>query len=548
MFCTNCGAKVEDGALFCTNCGAKLEPAENTVSKVAAEDTGINTDAPVVEEPVAAEPLPVSEPQPVSKPQPISEPQPVNEPQPVPASVPSSTSDSGNNGNKKTGILIGIIVGAVVLIAAIVCLCIFILGNNDSKSSKKNKAETEESDDKEDKKKDKKKDKDKDKDDSDDDSDDKDKSSKKKKKDKDADNKEKKDPDTVVSGELLELDSSYKKFSDLIAVSSDEKEELSLFTNDYSVINWTEEYDIAGSGLVLSLASFEYYDSPMYVYCISNTRAETLDFYGDITALNSSKSSVGDGYASTEQLCYGSSFVGTIPCTGDVDDFEIDFSVRLADGTEEGHWEADWALDTKSSYSPVFKYDMFNYTDITYSVGYLYVFPVDENGNVLGYGYDYPSLMIKPDQDTEGELSVYTDDVASIKTVAMFATTKNLSDDDLYVDENGNGYFESENGDLLYIRDNGDGTCGVYLKIKGSKKEYEYIDPASNMTADSLNLYDHSSGDMIGTVYFYQENCYAYIYEPGNDEIEQDADFYFTKTEYNENDIKTYSKAIDKKK
>ena len=37
MFCPNCGAKLEDGAVFCQNCGVKIEesaaPESNTVSQ-----------------------------------------------------------------------------------------------------------------------------------------------------------------------------------------------------------------------------------------------------------------------------------------------------------------------------------------------------------------------------------------------------------------------------------------------------------------------------------------------------------------------------------
>ena len=46
MFCTECGTKLEDGAVFCTNCGYKI-PAEATVTTMAAAETPVAT--PVAE-------------------------------------------------------------------------------------------------------------------------------------------------------------------------------------------------------------------------------------------------------------------------------------------------------------------------------------------------------------------------------------------------------------------------------------------------------------------------------------------------------------------
>lgn len=66
MYCTNCGALINDGSVFCTNCGTKLaaaaapaEPeapvAENTAAEEPAYTEPVN-EVPAPEEPVAQEP------------------------------------------------------------------------------------------------------------------------------------------------------------------------------------------------------------------------------------------------------------------------------------------------------------------------------------------------------------------------------------------------------------------------------------------------------------------------------------------------------------
>ena len=54
MFCTNCGNKLEDGALFCTNCGQKIEAEEPKVEEPKVEEPKV--EEPKAEEPKAEEP------------------------------------------------------------------------------------------------------------------------------------------------------------------------------------------------------------------------------------------------------------------------------------------------------------------------------------------------------------------------------------------------------------------------------------------------------------------------------------------------------------
>lgn len=107
MFCSNCGAFVEDGASFCPRCGTKFQdqPDKTVVRPVAPE-----VQQPVYQQPQQPTPQPAYQPQPA--PQPTYQPQQVAYQQPV--QQPARTSAAA-------GISIGTIValvGAVAVIAA----------------------------------------------------------------------------------------------------------------------------------------------------------------------------------------------------------------------------------------------------------------------------------------------------------------------------------------------------------------------------------------------------------------------------------------------
>ncbi len=525
MFCTNCGTQVEDGALFCTNCGAKLEGAGNVSSEVKTETT---ENAPIY----------VSQEQPQSFDQVIPE---------------ETTADE--TPKKKIGLLIGIIAGAAVLIAAIVLLCVFVIFKNDDSSSKKNKADTEESsddeedDDKKSSKKKKKSDSDKDDEDDEDDED----TAKKTKKKKKDDNDKPAEPDDTDETKSASYDTEvYQQFGALLPVSSEARSMMSTIQSDYGSINWTDEFEIAGSGLVLSVAKFQSGDEAVYAYCLTNVLDDTtLDLYGSVSALSSSDMSVGDGYFNNSALSPGSQEIGILFCDGEPSgDFKVDVSAREST-KEEGTWTSDWSAE-KSSYSLTFNYDLHNDLEMTYEAGDIYCFALDSSGNILGYGYDYPLIAIDPGKSYSGEVTIYVSDggVDQTSAVAMFVETELISDDDKFLDSDGTGYFESDNSDQLYIIDNGDGTCSLYLKVMNGKSKIEYIDLTAEMHSGYIDFSNVDTGEYVGSVSFYGDTAYVYIGSSGQDAdvLEDGSNFELTKGTASSKDVKGFVSAIDKKR
>lgn len=114
MFCTKCGAKIIDGAAFCTSCGAKVD------NSVAPE-----------QEPVKLEKGPVKLEQEIVKPEPGFG---------AVGGVPPYNNNAGNavpspRPKKKMpiGAVIGIICGAVAIIAAVVLVLIFVVFKEEKK-------------------------------------------------------------------------------------------------------------------------------------------------------------------------------------------------------------------------------------------------------------------------------------------------------------------------------------------------------------------------------------------------------------------------------
>lgn len=99
MFCTKCGKQIDDTAAFCIHCGNNMQAQ-------------------------AAQPQPASQPQYPQQPQYAPQPQYTQQPY-APGYAPPKKS--------KTGLIVGLIVGGVVLIAAILVLVLVILpgGNAD---------------------------------------------------------------------------------------------------------------------------------------------------------------------------------------------------------------------------------------------------------------------------------------------------------------------------------------------------------------------------------------------------------------------------------
>ena len=544
MFCTNCGAQVEDGAMFCTNCGAKLEPAQNAAPtekvEAASETAQVTQDIPAETYTQEAPSESYAQAAPAQ-----------NYDQAIPTGVPSDEVPK-----KKVGLLIGIIAGVVALIAAIVLLCVFVIfKKDDDSSSKKNKADTEESSDEDDEKSSKKKKKKTDADDEDDDDDDdQDKKTKKKKKKDDT------DVDIDGPGAIDEpetpvyVEGTYESFNILGPVTDEQRAALSNVMSDYGSISWTAEYSVAGSGLVLSIAEFKYIDDYEngYAFCLTNTLPDTtLEIYGTVSALSASKNSVGDGYFNNNAISPGSQEIGIIICDGEPSGaFEIDLSACKAT-KEEGTWTSDYSA-SKSSYSLDLEYQLYNNIDYTYEAGDIYCFALDSSGNVLGYGYGYPSVMIDPGKSTTGEVYLYVDGENVDKTtgIAMFVETTIVTDDDKYLESDGTGYYSSDNGDQLYMIDNGDNTCSLYFKAVNGKNTVEYADPAAEMRSGYVDFKDADTGDDVGSISFYGDTAYVYIYNSGVDSsvLEDGASFDLSRGTASSKDIKSFTSFIDKKR
>ncbi|MCR4788812.1 MAG: zinc-ribbon domain-containing protein [Lachnospiraceae bacterium] len=539
MFCTNCGAKVEDGALFCTNCGAKIETVADTPAEENINPGTTNTE-------------PVSEPAPSTYSEPAPEPAPSAYSEPAPAyNAQYDQASSGDEApKKKVGLLIGIIAGVLVLIAAIL-VCVFVIFKNGDSSSKRNKADTEDTsddddDEKESKKKKKKKDKDADDDDDDDDDEDNKKSKKKKKDDEDEPT-----PAPQIDVEIADYNTfDYKKFDTLTDLSSDSRSALASTESDLTEISWDEEYEIEGSGIVLSITKFDYYEQDAFAYCVTNVLPDTtLDLYGTISVLGSGSDSIGDGYFMADALSPGSQVAGIIFCEGTASgEYKIDCSARASE-TEEGAWASDWALDTSSS-SPYVSYDLYGDTDSSFEVRDIYVFAMDQDGKVLGYGYDYASIMLNAGQHETGQIYVYMDSdrVSEIRNCAMFVKTNLINDEDKYIGSDGTAYYESENGDQVYITDNGDNTCGLYVKVVSDGYEKEYVDPNARMYTSSIDFYNVDTGESVGTISVYSGDCYIYINDSGDKKIPDDSTYELNKGTVSDKDKKSIESKIDKKR
>ena len=571
MFCTNCGAQVEDGTLFCTNCGAKLEAAQNAAPEVKTEAVSeaaqVTQDTPVEsyeqapaassyeQAPAASSyeqaPSAASYEQAPAAASYEQAPSAVSYEQDIPTGVPADETPK-----KKIGLLIGIIAGVVALVAAIVLLCVFVFfKKDDDSSSKKNKADTEESSDDEDddEKSSKKKKKKKDVDDEDDDDDDDEKETKKKKKKKD-------DEDIDGPGAIDEpltpvyVEGTYESFDTLAPVTDEQRAVLSGVQSDYGTINWTTEYSIAGSGLVLSIAEFQYIDDYEngYAFCITNTLPDTtLDIYGTVSALSESKNSVGDGYFNNSAISPGSQEIGIIICDGEPSGaFEIDLSACKAE-KEEGTWTSDYSA-SKDSYSLELTYELHNNLDVSYEAGDIYCFALDSSGNVLGYGYGYPLIVLDPGKSSTGEVYIYVDgeQVANTTGIAMFVETLVVNDEDKFLESDGTGYYSSDDGTQLYMVDNGDNTCGLYLKVANGKNSVEYVDPNAGMRSGYVDFSNPDTGESIGSISFYSDTAYLYIYDSGVDDeiIEDGSTFELTRGTASSKDIKGFVSAIDKKK
>jgi len=145
MFCPNCGAAVKDGAKFCASCGKPLPvraPAPEAAAPVVeAPAPVVEAAAPVVEAaaPVVEAAAPVVEAAaPVveaaapavatmERPAPVQTPPPARPVQPVPPTPPAPPVAEPPKKKSRTGLIIGIVAGVVVLAASAAALWFFVL-------------------------------------------------------------------------------------------------------------------------------------------------------------------------------------------------------------------------------------------------------------------------------------------------------------------------------------------------------------------------------------------------------------------------------------
>lgn len=178
MFCLKCGAENKDGAKFCSACGASLtevtwsvpEPAVDAAApepEPVPEPEGVPAPAPEPEPVPAPEtipapaPAPAPAPEPVTAPAPAPAPEPVTEPAPAPAPAPEPAPEPNSDipappitvkeppqnwpdyseqgpvqegGKTKkslgTGAIVGIVVGALAVIALLVTVVVSMTGTS----------------------------------------------------------------------------------------------------------------------------------------------------------------------------------------------------------------------------------------------------------------------------------------------------------------------------------------------------------------------------------------------------------------------------------
>jgi len=123
MFCTKCGAQIEDGSLFCVSCGAKIEGDAPAPAPVAETPVAPVTETPVAPvEPVATPYAPV-EGSPVVNP---------NFEQPVAPQEPKAPKEKKPI-NKKVFIFGGIGLAAVLAIVAAIIIIVNVVANANKK-------------------------------------------------------------------------------------------------------------------------------------------------------------------------------------------------------------------------------------------------------------------------------------------------------------------------------------------------------------------------------------------------------------------------------
>lgn len=103
MFCTNCGAQLDDDVAFCVKCGSSVNKDAHAVADEAAPD-----DTASEPEDVDAEPAPV-----------------VSEGMPKDASEQEASEDVSQGKKPRKGLIIGIIIVAVVIVAAVAGILIW---------------------------------------------------------------------------------------------------------------------------------------------------------------------------------------------------------------------------------------------------------------------------------------------------------------------------------------------------------------------------------------------------------------------------------------
>ena len=127
MFCTRCGAQMDDNAKFCNSCGAPAVPVEVPPAEPAPE---------VPEAPVE----PASAPQEPAPQAPANgaafEPAP-QAPPPMPDQPPQTWDAAGaaGKGKRNVGLIVGIVVGVLAVIAIIAAAAFFFLGGSTGASS-----------------------------------------------------------------------------------------------------------------------------------------------------------------------------------------------------------------------------------------------------------------------------------------------------------------------------------------------------------------------------------------------------------------------------
>ncbi len=531
MFCTNCGAQLDDGVKFCTVCGAKVgaDPGEATASSNMGT-LPVNTPSP--QDPVQGKQTQQTQTGGPSQ-IPYTGPgqTPYQGPQQMPYTGPQMQPGMPGQEPKKSKAWIPIVIVAGVLL--LVGIVVLSLAGLNMLRKRGEEARIEASSEENEKKRDREpdvgtRDEDKDKD------------------------TEKEEPAAPVlsEGGVTEIDLSDDSFSievtELVEVPSSVYDELKKLEGDLNTINWTGYYSLKGAEkIVVTTAPARRFDDECVVVGVTNLYDHDAEIYGTYTMYDGNGREAGAAYESFNAISHGGTNIAIIDCyQGSPEKPGVELTVD-SPYEQEGYWEADWGLSGNLEAGQLTcEYKLYNLSSVIYTTGYMHVFTTDASGNILGMGEQYAYRILRPNETQDGSLEIYgePDELGNTEQVAMFVQTYVADESEIFLDEDNTAYFEDGEGNRLFVNNNQDGSCGVIFEAKDA---YTYRDPYADLYTGAISFGDHDSGSYVGTMYISYGECSIYIYDGIVDAVPKDTEFKLKKTELSSSEKEKFRAELD---